>query len=747
MYETKGTTDVTVSSTISDVVNIYYSRNVLQQQLMNNIENYLDDFENIEKIQKIKENQFDIITSEKIKYLEQMHQNGLLNIDMARSTLKYMKISNVDLEQFMSLQDKHIFDNLCGNMQNATVDPAFYINMSTISANIANVNRQKEKVEIISDDDNLFFGRDRDISDINNFYNSSEKVLLIHGLRGIGKTKLLKKIESLVIPQPSPWEVYTIQLYKDIGFQAFLDEMLFTLNAPYIEQDGKDIPAISEVLFDFLNRKSAVTIIIDDLNYFIDNSGDFTDSRVKLFMENMIENVKLSHCIKLIISSNRKIYSLERMGITIHEITRLDDDAIRATISYCYRKITNSTDPISVNDKVIKQIYGNPLAAILVAQLLIDNPMFEFDNEKEVFYKFQERLIKNLLSGVNLSPDEEAIMSVLSAAKGSVPIEFIIQSCSFLQPSIEKLSNRFLVEFNHEENTVNMHPLFKEYYYNLLDAPCRNKYHKLYADFYEEYLKNQSKKIRPFILSNLIYHYAGSAQVGKLSTSKRKYIEEVKPIADRLFKDKLYDKALMYYRMIYDTLGDERKDIFIKMAQCCVYNRNIADADKFFKIAIKNNPRGAYLWAQYSIALSSRREYTTQSIKYANTAETVYTENGNSYTWELALIKFSQAKSLRYVNKDKCLKLYDEACTLDPTSPYYLCMYASYLLQCGNSKLAIIKLKQAEIIDSTYDFLKRLKEKIHCEFELSEKEISEITDDNENETIDIEPAESSIIEI
>ena len=74
-------------------------------------------------------------------------------------------------------------------------------------------------------------------------------------------------------------------------------------------------------------------------------------------------------------------------------------------------------------------------------------------------------------------------------------------------------------------------------------------------------------------------------------------------------------------------------------------------------------------------------------------------------------------------------------------------MYASYLLQCGNSKLAIIKLKQAEIIDSTYDFLKRLKEKIHCEFELSEKEISEITDDNENETIDIEPAESSIIEI
>jgi hypothetical protein len=432
------------------------------------------------------------------------------------------------------------------------------------------------------------------------------------------------------------------------------------------------------------------------------------------------------------------------MGLKIHEITKLDDNTIRAIISYCYGKITNSVATITIRDEAVRQIYGNPLASILVAQLLVENAQLDIESNTDVFLKFQEQIIKNLLSGVNLSSDEEAIMSILSVAKGSIPIDFIKSNCLFLLPSVERLKKRFLVEFDEKEDTINTHPLFKEYYYNLLKPEERNQYHKMYADFYEYSLSSrdqQKKTIRPFILSNAIYHYAGSGQISKLFRYKKKYIEEVKPVADRLFKDKSYDTALKYYRMIYDTIGDERKDIFIKMAQCYVYNKDINNADKFFELVTKFNQRGAYLWAQYSIALSSIREYTPRSIECAEMAEKVYNEFGNSYPWELALIKFAQAKSQRYVSKDKCLRLYDEACTLDPTSPYYLCMYTAYLLYCGNKKLAIEKLKQAETIDSTYDFLQRLKQKVYNQFEISAEEISEIAEEDEDDLIDVESSD------
>ena len=84
---------------------------------------------------------------------------------------------------------------------------------------------------------------------------------------------------------------------------------------------------------------------------------------------------------------------------------------------------------------------------------------------------------------------------------------------------------------------------------------------------------------------------------------KNKYIEQLKPVADKLFWGRNYSTAAEYYEVIYDTVGILRIDSLLKLVQCYVYLGSLDEADRYFQIIIKQKPRGAYLYAKYSIAL------------------------------------------------------------------------------------------------------------------------------------------------
>jgi len=339
--------------------------------------------------------------------------------------------------------------------------------------------------------------------------------------------------------------------------------------------------------------------------------------------------------------------------------------------------------------------------------------LHEFELKKDLFQRFQERLIKNLLGEVNLSHDETSLMKLLSATKTAVEIEFIKKEYTYLIPAIDSLANRFLLEKT--DQYVKVHPLFKEYYYDLLDLKERVDYHRILASYYDDILnthKDKKMKTDPTLLANIVYHYAGSLQMDKVKQYTR-YIEELKPVADRLFRDKNYEDAVRYYRMIYEATGEQRTDVLLRMAQSYVYCSKIENAEKFFKLAINANTRGAYLWAGYAISLSSKKNYIPMAAKYADEAEEVYLKYGNNLEWELAKIKFAQARSCRFENYEKALRLYEEACTLEPTSVYYLCMFSMFLYAHGNKEKAIEKYNIAKNIDPDYEFLKRIKDKFN----------------------------------
>lgn len=713
MFTVSGTVNTEAGAVINDVVCVFYSKYEQHKQTISAINAYnmslLDkDFLDLKKVSNIS------LMANKIRFVEQMQNNGLIDYETAESIFKYVTVNDVTYKDLYAKQIIRIFNSLTAGTQFIFKDDKILPNLQVVSGYYSKINSGNIDLpqnESIFDDEKLFYGRDSEIAELSGFFHSSDKVILVHGLRGIGKTKLVQNIETQIIPLKALWEVNYLQLAQGIGFDLLFDELSNILDIPYIDKSKISTDSLIDKIFNVINNGKERIIILDDIHQCTEPNGNFVDSVLGDFICKFIERTKENKKLKLVLVSNRKVIDIDHIVDTKLKVTRLKDEFIRNIINYCYQKITASITSIIIEPNIYKIIYGNPLAAILISQLLIDNKWDKFEETADVFNHFQEGLIKNLLDEINLSEDEVKLLKIVSVTKGKLEIQFINENYPYLLSSVDSLINRFLLESDGE--SIIIHPLFQEHYYSLIDFASRTTYHKQFADYYENLVlksKNKKKPLNPNILSNTIFHLGGSLQISKFSYYKNKYVEELKPIADTLYKDKDHKQAILYYRKIYDTVGINRTDILIKMAQCYVYEDNIPEAEHFFKLACEQKPKAAYLWAEYAIALTSKKENIKRALECVKAAKEIQSNNLNYFEWELAKIKFAEARAYRYVNIKKAAELYLEVCEIEKTSTYYLCICAEFLYKYVNKPLALEKFKLAEKIDAKYHYVIRLKE-------------------------------------
>lgn len=413
------------------------------------------------------------------------------------------------------------------------------------------------------------------------------------------------------------------------------------------------------------------------------------------------------------LTSNRRIREPLQGAENTIEVSKLNDETIQSIISYCCKKITKSTSVPKIEDDIVRSAYGNPLAAILIAQLIVQKDGENIGLFEKEFKRYQEGLIKRIIEEIEFTAEENELLEIVAVSKGEIHTEFIKKYFPQLFYCIGTLSNRLIIESS--QGKFSLHPLFREVFYSGMGTKERFDIHKKYSQYFEEINDNKGVKQDPEILSNLIYHLGGSLQISKLGRYKQRFIDELKPIADQFYKDKNYKDALKYYEMIYNTLGKVRYDILLRIAICYLLdsdNVNFSRSKEFFKQASQENPKAAFIWAEYSIALSNMRKYNIIAIEYAQKAEEICDENPHPFPWERAKIKFAFAKAYRYQNFDKAIEYCKEACELDDTNVYYLCAYADMLLKSKKYEMAIEYANKAEILQPNDKFLIRIKEKL-----------------------------------
>lgn len=698
---------------VNEIINFIYMNDINYSSTRKSILKYINGYPNA-NLEDIENNCEDSILAMKLKYLRINEDNQTITKSLIKNTLEYVKISSMSLSQLILSQSKTAFNYLTLNRRKAEPDNNYYRNISYLSDKISVMQNPFEERNIFFEDESMFTGRDDELSMLSQFFNSENNVLLLHGLRGIGKTKLIKNISPKVLPSPfSPWNIKYIEFNMAIGFELFFNQLIYKLNLPFIELNNKNTVELVNEVLDNIDLGTSISIVIDDFQNCTDIHGNFLDTRLKDFMTYFINQIQKKDNIKLILTSNRRIQKIENIGVSFKRVSRLNDEQVKFIINYCYRKITNSTRIIRISQDLLKNIYGNPLAALLVAQLIDEeDKLAEFEAKGKVFERYQEQMISYLLGEVKLSKEENDLLKLLSVSKTAVDIDYIRKENALLLNAVDNLENRFLIE--RKENHITIHPVFKDEFYGKLNIKERADLHKSYAMHYEDIYKthqDSSKLVNPELLSNVVFHYGGSLNYKKAMEYKL-YIEELIPIANQLYKDKNYEDALKFYKAIYDTIGIQRTDLLIKMAQSYVYCSDIENAEHFFSLAVKNNPRGAYIWANFSISLSSKKEYIIKAIEYANEAENIYNKHGNSLNWEIALIKFAQARAIRYENPEQALDLYSEVVELEPTNCYYLCINGLFAFDNDEDKIAAECYKKAASIKPNYRLVGILHEKI-----------------------------------
>lgn len=684
----------------------------------------------------------DFILIELIKKLQLDEKQGILDHETIMESLDYVKVNSFDYQQ-MTL--KQVEDAACMLAKRSDLgfsDDYYVVTQEQLYAFLNNHKRTSGTLELeFSNDKGLFRGRDAEKNALSRFFDDPEKKLIcINGLRGIGKTKLVNLIENEILPVDSAWSIRQIRFTIGVGYDYIIDKMSYDLNLSYVETNGKTASEIALQFAKQIRRYSPIIIVIDDFHYCLNNNGYFTDSRVKDFFITLISNIQNDENIKIVFTSNRRIREPFQGELNTIEVSKLDNETIQSIISYCYKKITKSTSTPKIGDDIVKSAYGNPLAAILIAQLVVQKGNTNIELYEKEFKRYQEGLIKNIIEEIEFTPDENELLQITAVSKGEIHTDFIKKYFPRLLYCIETLSNRLIIE--NSQDKLSLHPLFREVFYSEMSTKDRFDFHKIYSRYFEDINDNNSSKQDPAILSNLIYHLGGSLQIDKLGRYKQRFIDELKPIADRFYKDKDYKNALKYYLMIYDTLGKVRYDILLKIAICYLGsdNYNIEKSKDFFAQASHENPKAAFIWAEYSIALSNLRQHITMAIEYARNAEKICDENDNSYPWERAKIKFAFAKAYRYQNLDKAMEFCQSACELDDTSVYYICSYADMLLRSKNYETAKEYVEKAEILQPHDKYLLRIKEKLATINEnLQDKQDGlddmEIIDDFEDENL------------
>lgn len=73
-----------------------------------------------------------------------------------------------------------------------------------------------------------------------------------------------------------------------------------------------------------------------------------------------------------------------------------------------------------IEEKIVKSVYGNPLAAILIAQLIVQKGGTNIELQERDFKRYQEGLIKRIIEEIEFSAEEKVLLKTVSVSKGEI---------------------------------------------------------------------------------------------------------------------------------------------------------------------------------------------------------------------------------------------------------------------------------------------------------------------------------------
>ena len=545
------------------------------------------------------------------------------------------------------------------------------------------------------------------VSGLSSFSNDTHaRLCMVFGMRGIGKSACLTEAVNQVFP-PN-WTRIAVKLTDGTGFNRFILMLFYQLRLPIVEESLENIqPQQIEELFEVFFRKfdslPTACLLIDDWQFTRTRLG-YRDWRFEHFIS-FIQSRYSFNNNKVIITSQLKFNPPS--GVYPIILPPLDHEAIRSIINWIVRSTRVDASPVLIPTELIKRLHGNPLAATIVSQLLERFSVDSILENTQVQERFQNRLIPLLLEQIELNEDERELLSYLSIY--NIPFEFKVIEQFSEEKSVElveALTDYFLIDFDIETGLYEMHPLVREHFQKSIPSETKISYHTLAADYYAE--KTKLPNASPAEKGEHVSQVASSLQFEKVQALRSVYLDELRPVALGLFKDRHVKEALKYYEVL-DNLYPDDVDIKFHIGLCYAHQEFWADAESFIAKALNLNGDAWWVLAGYGDILAKKR-CLGPAEKYLNNALELM-DRIKAPQWRYSAV--FQSLALVY-NKDwhKAEEYYFKAIQSDETSAFAYYAYAKFLFREGDPQYALEQLNIAEKLDGSFRVRNPLKEKI-----------------------------------
>lgn len=519
----------------------------------------------------------------------------------------------------------------------------------------------------------------------------SERVIVLTGMPGIGKTELINTLFLKVLTDWKPiWINVSVntsvaRTISEIGSVVGISMDVDSLGSATDEIFRKQVHKVVSTLFS--TEKNA--FIIDDLKNLIMDHKNYSHLQMFLEVLTAIEKFKGSRVFLLSSVSSAPLW-MQRAHIARLPIKRLEEMYIRRVIEYQLRqaKLVPGEEAADIPQALLDGINGHPLAAKIAAIACTKGESKDLSDDI-VLSEVSTNIISICLPKIELSADEAKTVNSISIFRQPVDAKYVLEPMELTGQILDNLASKAIVEF--DGHTFSMHPLIRKYYYNEIPVDEKKNYHKKAANYYAKVSKRNylGHFDNPNSAFELVYHLAMAGDFRELFDLRMIIYEEMYPAARTLYSQKQYDKAIeLFYKLA--EIRPQESAVWAYIGRCHARRSQWKDCDAAFKKAIEvaEARKQPTSWIHRDWGhIRARFGFFDEAIPHIQIAEKL--DKGVDPS-SISCEAFIQWKNR---NVPDATRLFEDALRINPKHRYSLNTYIKMLEETGGRESYIKELK------------------------------------------------------
>ena len=362
-----------------------------------------------------------------------------------------------------------------------------------------------------------FVGRKAELDTIYSYFEKEPcKIIIVHGIAGIGKTTLAVKLldnlyskKNLFWYRFHEWDTIRNILTSISKFFEYFNKIELK---DYLEHNQNiDLNEVAEILENEFDGLNAI--------FFLDDFHKINDQLLSLYtlLREMLERVT---GVRFLIFTRSIIPFYDRRDVVVKkliaelELGGLNEEESKELLKYRQIKIDNF-------NQIYKLTKGHPLSLELL------DPEMDLEAQKNIKIYLEEEVL------TRLAIREKSLLKIASVFRYPVPAEgfFIFEKAQISRETLSVLTRKTLIKESKEGYEV--HDMIRDFFYNYLTRQEQISYHRKIGKFYLTQLKMINnilkKKISTdFLPRNLIKSFTDTKDIknqSKLNGTKAGNVE------------------------------------------------------------------------------------------------------------------------------------------------------------------------------------------------------------------------------